>query len=1487
MYPPMDPREASRILSGVKNQDVREDDDLDLQPLDLQPIPADNAPRIPYLEDPIGDIGRTLGGLPSGVGHLALGMGKMLLQPPSTTAMEMGNTIAGQMATSETPGTELGANVAEQVLGLPINQARQVWNDPYSRETPRRIGEMIPAAALGIWGLHGMTRGMGRRPVRPTEEPPLGVTPDVKEATAILSDPNYNQGKGDAELAGSVPYRHKEVSSVVDKDLDLQPIEPTPTPEQPQTGFMSFDEIKALPKHKMVRESDAVDKFHENIEYIKSKNPELANQLLDSDATYVHVDEIAEQMRGSEAEFIGDSGAIINKATGEEVISPIKLKATEPDPNPELTQAIVTLDSLLKKVPGLREVIANLEPTVLEKRARKLKEGKYQEGQPDMIPEDDYSPAWIVDPRTGEMYREGSRRVEPSIGPAPVNVFPHFKGSRFNKDLSVEEAQNILAPKEEVGDADIQPQFMKVGENKAQISVNVKRAADELTSGYSSPLEGIMVREGLQNAFDIIKPMGVAGKARIHIGTDTISVSDNGRGMSRDELFTVYTNLHESGKTGEAGATGGKGVGKAPFMLGGKYFEVTTVKDIGGKKIESSFKGTPEELMQPFDIVSREVPPDTPTFTKFTTTLKDTQETYSARTMFEDIRRYSRDLDNDIEFDTNSGKGTIKVPSFKNDQLVTDEMIGNNGVGIYIPPEAKTGNRSSIQLIYLNNGMYQFKEHFYLSEEVNGIPDKVLINIKPKVEEGSPEYPFPVQRESVKETIGKEIERLVRDKVVTPMGNKKKVDLVKLWNSMPVVKTSNASGRDTVFFDPGDRLTKTEAKEFQNNIFTQYLTDRIDTIVNNILATSGHPSWKDKVVRVGITLDPNMYGVHIPNPSSPKAESAILINPFQHMLNKNPADAALDIVVTALHEAAHVGHEAGTYVPLKASDITDKRVGRFLQSYIEQTIHQGGLDMSHGFPFLHRLGELYAKYGTANALDAATKLEKSITGKGALAGSYSPEVQKLLRIYTDSRGRAAVTEDILSGTGTKQSTTGGGKGSIPSDDSTVRGGILKRFLSDESGSARGPNEPSTLREAWNLTRGILSTDLPYITSAALRQGKGHIGSANWWKAWLPSFKAYGSQVAFEAHNQVLRSKHIFDNTIQTSPEKIGKDGRLIPATYSSPIKLMGIRLIELNKGLGNREEAIRSELAEQIPVFGVFNKASNRQFAAYLNDLRVNAAEELYNYAAENKLYPNKNLPLLRQIGDYVNNSTGSGNLRVGIKAGWGREFSLEDHATALAEVFFSPRLTAANLHSFNPYNYFGTSPMVRKQYWKSAARMAGAWLTFASLAKLGGADVVLDPTSADFGKIKIGKTRIDPAGGLQQFMVLAARQGTGKFTYSTSGRTVEMGSNLLAPTRYSVAEEFTLNKLHPSARFLVDFARATKRQPFQGADRVLQASTPMIIQDLTEIINEGDPRMLLFTPLISAGWGTQTYDKGPREGLYIDKENDIPFQGGSFMPPD
>jgi hypothetical protein len=588
-------------------------------------------------------------------------------------------------------------------------------------------------------------------------------------------------------------------------------------------------------------------------------------------------------------------------------------------------------------------------------------------------------------------------------------------------------------------------------------------------------------------------------------------------------------------------------------------------------------------------------------------------------------------------------------------------------------------------------------------------------------------------------------------------------------------------------------------------------------------------------------LDPTSYGVHIPNPATDK--SSILIDPFHHIETAQesgltPHDAAQGIVRTMMHEAAHVGHgDEDSDFNFNPDDVDPN--DSFMRGWANEAAKGTAgdrADTGHAVDWLNRLGDNYVSFGSDKAAAATDKIEKAITDK---TGNYSPEVQRLLSIYKARKGRAATTPDYLSGTQIESDVTPSGKKAISGTTKPDVGGTIRpeQFtLKDEQGNDIGLSgmvderlfpggrgkPPSKISEILNTPRA-LNVGLLHL-SAPFRQGLPLWSTSAWWSAWKPMLKSYASEDMF---NGVMKSI-----TGDKSYPQAVKDG------------------LRFTNNLNNREEALGANWTKNLPGF----KQSGRAYTAYLDSLRMDSYKSLIQDAKDAGLNPERNDVLRQGIANFVNNASGRGSLG-----------SAEKYAGLLNEAFFSPRKIAATIQMMNPNNYLKGDPFVRKQYLRSFLAMTGAWMTMAGLAKMAGAQVSLDPTNSDFGKIKIGNTRFDPSGGFQPYLVAATRLVSGKDTSSTTGKTADLNyPKFGGPTRGSVLADFASQKLNTPWKFAYDLAFASQGRPFNVPDRTVRMFMPIIAQDVVDLAKE-DPRLLPAAIPAAVGIGEQTYSGGQR----------------------
>lgn len=397
-------------------------------------------------------------------------------------------------------------------------------------------------------------------------------------------------------------------------------------------------------------------------------------------------------------------------------------------------------------------------------------------------------------------------------------------------------------------------------------------------------------------------------------------------------------------------------------------------------------------------------------------------------------------------------------------------------------------------------------------------------------------------------------------------------------------------------------------------------------------------------------------------------------------------------------------------------------------------------------------------------------------------------------------------------------------------------------IMDQPSAHLGPlvntRKQSNIAEAFNLSRGLMAgNDL----SAPLRQGIGLIHKKQFWTSLKPMMKSWSTEEGFRASQDAIANRPMFR-------PRMGRNGKPQP----SMAEKAGLSLTDLTN---DREEALISTWAEHVP--GV--RRGNRAYTAFLNNLRADTFESLVRDGKTFGANGEVDLNLARSLATFVNSATGRGNLG-----------QLESSAKALNSFFFSPRLMASRIHMLNPHNYIMAPPQVRKEMVKSLFAMTAAGNAVTQLGRMAGGEVEHDPTSSDFGKLKIGNVRVDPYAGFQQYIVAANRLVQGRVTSSVSGTESDLDnpSGPYDPTRASIAGRFLRGKLHPVLGFAYSIADAQKEMsgkqmnftstnPMKNA--ITQQFIPLIAQDTWELAKE-DPKLIPLAGAAALGVGVQSY---------------------------
>jgi len=268
------------------------------------------------------------------------------------------------------------------------------------------------------------------------------------------------------------------------------------------------------------------------------------------------------------------------------------------------------------------------------------------------------------------------------------------------------------------------------------------------------------------------------------------------------------------------------------------------------------------------------------------------------------------------------------------------------------------------------------------------------------------------------------------------------------------------------------------------------------------------------------------------------------------------------------------------------------------------------------------------------------------------------------------------------------------------------------------------------------------------------------------------------------------------------------------------LKKSGVFLSERGQ-LSESEEYFASKVAQSFP--GV--KASERSYVTTANAMR----SYCFYSIAEQWAGTGKS-PDLPKLGKILNHLTGRGDLGY-----------LKNLGPALNIAFFAPKLTISHIQK--PLDLlpiqdgkFRWSPSQKILAATLAEAFGTGMLVLWLLSKRKGIEVEFNPKSTDFGKVKIGKTRIDFWGGYSQIMRLVARMATGEIKTSA-------GEHYDIP-RMEVVARFLQTKLSPVAGALLD---AYRGEDFKGsilepdletgAKQLYQRFTPLFLQDTADAL--------------------------------------------------
>ena len=396
-------------------------------------------------------------------------------------------------------------------------------------------------------------------------------------------------------------------------------------------------------------------------------------------------------------------------------------------------------------------------------------------------------------------------------------------------------------------------------------------------------------------------------------------------------------------------------------------------------------------------------------------------------------------------------------------------------------------------------------------------------------------------------------------------------------------------------------------------------------------------------------------------------------------------------------------------------------------------------------------------------------------------------------------------------------------------------GLLERALGTEFGqvltkATEQRNGLKTVLEVMGVPRAVMSS---FDVSMPLRQGGILYSRKEWRDSWKPMFKALVDEDNFRAiQDDIVQDMHPMTRLL-------AKKGTLTGFAAQSKDAV--------------EEQFMNAYLAEVIP--GV--RASERGAVAFLNKLRNDYAKNIFN-GWESKgveITPK----MMGDLADWTAIVTGRGPIPEQLG---------KNIPALMSSLFFSPKFLSSRIAMLNPKTYLDLDPLVRREamrdmvaYFAPGVGAVGALGLAAKAGVIPGVSVETSPLSSDFGKVRVGNTRLDPWAGFQPIVRYAAQLATGTAKYSSG----EINDR----NRVETAGNFIRSKMAPVPSFVVDaltgnsfVGQEVDVASGQGLDRAAaERLAPLFAQDMAEAIATGNPFSIMASTTGLVGFGAQTYD--------------------------
>ena len=274
---------------------------------------------------------------------------------------------------------------------------------------------------------------------------------------------------------------------------------------------------------------------------------------------------------------------------------------------------------------------------------------------------------------------------------------------------------------------------------------------------------------------------------------------------------------------------------------------------------------------------------------------------------------------------------------------------------------------------------------------------------------------------------------------------------------------------------------------------------------------------------------------------------------------------------------------------------------------------------------------------------------------------------------------------------------------------------------------------------------------------------------------------------------------------------------------------------------------------------------SKRFQYTFLNNLRADTFDSYVRFL--NK--PN-DTKAMHDVAHMINAATGRGSLPKFLEDNPGIVNAGAYSLRYLVSRFETP-WASAGLAARTPK----ASLMLIKDFIAAAAAVGGIT---ALVARSGQATVNRDPESPDFGKTKVGNTRLDPYAGFQQDVRLLYRLGNNQLVKRKVGESDDSLTKRRGQERARLFGNFLRSKLGPGVSFIYDAWKGSDMvgnpvdvsNPTGAFKEALELVTPLNVADISEAAQDSGVKGALLATPSELGVGVSTYKEKVKQKKHM-----------------